>query len=121
MKSLLTLVAICALACALTGCNNNKTTDKASPGAMRECPACAGGKCDCVCCKAGGTKMNTASGCCCVGDVACCKDKANMGAVSDKKSGCCSEVSKTNGASMGAVSEKKSCASMCPVTGKAQK
>ena len=61
MKSFLSFVAVCALACTLTGCNNSKTT---SPGAVGE----------------------KSSGCCSES-----KEGSSMGAVGEKKSGCCSE------------------------------
>jgi len=98
MKSMLSLVAVCCVL-AIVGCHNNKTSgSKASPGAMPECKCAAG-------CMHDG-KCNTG----CTAD--CCKKKANMGAVSDKKSDCCggsgSCTEKKDTTSMGAVGEKKS-------------
>jgi hypothetical protein len=110
MKSFLSFVAVCALACTLTGCNNNKT-DTASPGAVGE------KKSECCAEKASmGAVGEKKSGCC---SEASKTNGASMGAVSEKKEGgCCSSKSKEAGASMGAVSEKKSCTGVCPVTGK---
>lgn len=142
MKSFLSVAALCCVA-ALSGCNNNKTTD-ASPGALPECKCPEGckesGKCDMACCKPAaspGAVGEKKSGCCseaaktdasmgAVGEKksGCCseaaKTDASMGAVSEKKDGCCSGAAKTTeGASLGAVSEKSgSCTKTCPVTGK---
>jgi hypothetical protein len=105
MKNLFALIAACALAFTLAACNNNKTNDTTSPGAMPEC------KCSAGCMKDG----KCSEGC----KAACCQGKASMGAVSEKKSdGCCAEKAKSN-ASMGAVGEKSgTCTKTCPVTGK---
>jgi hypothetical protein len=91
MKSILSLIALCCIV-SLTGCNNNKNAT-ASPGAV-------------------------GNGECTKGEACCQKEgAANMGAVGEKKEGCCSQ-SKEAGASMGAVGEKKECGSVCPATGK---
>lgn len=91
------LSVLAAGALALGGCNNaDKTDDKASAGMVGNKEGCSKGG---ACCKSG--------------------EKANMGAVSEKKTGCCAGGEK---ASMGAVSEKKagSCAggekAACPAT-----
>jgi hypothetical protein len=90
MKSILSLVAICAVV-TLAGCQSNKAV---APGAVGE-------KCNSSCEKASG----------------CCKEKAsqtNMGAVSEKKAGCCADkaagktcpvTGKTETVSPGAVSD----------------
>ena len=94
MKSILNLVAVCALV-ALAGCSSTNS-NTASPGAMGE-------KTDC---SASCTEK-------CTGE----KTDASMGAVGEKKSGCCSQQKATD-ASMGAVSEKTECTKTCPMTGK---
>ena len=111
MKSLLSFIAVCALACTLTGCSKSTKTDTASPGAVGE------KKSEC-CAEKGDASMGA------VGEKkdGCCAEKAktdaSMGAVSDKKEGgCCASKAKTD-ASMGAVSDKPSCTKTCPVTGK---
>lgn len=110
MKSFLSFVAVCALACTLSGCKSNKTEGAASPGAVGEKKS--------ECCEAGKTDANMGAvgekkdGCC-----AGAKADASMGAVSEKKEGGCCSKAKSD-ASLGAVSEKKSCTGVCPVTGK---
>jgi len=99
MKSILNLVAVCALV-ALAGCSSTKS-NTASPGAMGEktdCSASCAEKCT-------GAKTDAN------------KTDASMGAVGEKKSGCCSQQKATD-ASMGAVSEKSGCTKTCPMTGK---
>jgi hypothetical protein len=92
MKSVLSLIAVCAVV-ALAGCANNKSNSVA-PGAVGE----------------------SKSGCC--SDKAACTDKngTSMGAVGEKKSGCCAE--KAGETNMGAVGDKTECHKVCPVTGK---
>lgn len=148
MKSVLSFVVVCAIACTLAACKSDSKTTKssASPGAMAECKCPEGcmksGKCDqgcgAACCKAPaaspGAVGEKKEGCC--SDAA--KSGASMGAVGEKKSGCCSEAGKSDasmgavgekksgccsetgktGASMGAVSDKPACTGVCPATGK---
>jgi hypothetical protein len=112
MKSFLSFVAVCALACTLTGCNSTKTDGAASPGAVGEKKSeCCAEKADASMGAVGEKK----SGCC----AEKAKTDASMGAVSEKKEGgCCASKAKTD-ASMGAVSEKSgTCTKTCPVTGK---
>lgn len=116
MKSILSLVAVCAVV-ALAGCNSTKSTST-SPGAMGDSKA---GCCkeSSACCKEGskvspgavGEKSECTKTCPATGQV-------SPGAVSDSKSGCCkSKTSCTEKAaetvSPGAVSDAKSgcCAS----------
>ena len=89
MKSILNVVALCAVI-ALTGCNNS---NKVSPGAVG----------DEGCCKSKASCTEN-------------KEGTSMGAVSEKKPGCCASKS---GASMGAVSDGKTCpAAKSSCTGK---
>jgi hypothetical protein len=96
MKSILSLVAVCAVV-ALGGCNNTKS-NAVAPGAVGET-------------KAG----------CCAGKAACTADKngTSMGAVGDKASGCCKDA-KNGAVSPGAVGDKAGCTKVCPMTGKTE-
>src|SRR5262245_52915422 len=94
MKSILNLVAVCALV-AVVGCKSDEANSTASPGAVGE-KSCCTEKSDAACCK----------------DKAATTEAASPGAVGEKKS--CSEAKqcpmsgKTEGdASMGAVSDEK--------------
>ena len=95
MKSILNLVAVCALV-ALAGCSSTNS-NSASPGAVGEKSECSK-----ECAKE------------CTGE----KTDASMGAVGEKKAGCCSQQKAASDASMGAVSEKSGCTKTCPMTGK---
>ena len=121
MKSVLSFVAVCAIACTLAACKSDSKTS-ASPGAMPDCKCPEGckdsGKCDMACCKTNskssmGAVSDKKDGCC----AEAAKSDASMGAVGEKKDGCCSSKAKTD-ASLGAVSEKSSCTAVCPATGK---
>ena len=95
MKSILSIVAVCAVV-ALAGCSNSKTTS-VSPGAVGE------------------------KGACCSDKAACTDSKTSMGAVGEKKSGCCADKAAcTEKPAMGAVSDKAECTKTCPVTGKTE-
>jgi len=115
MKSILNLVAVCALV-ALAGCSS--TSNTASPGAVGEksdCSASCTQKCT-------GEKTDASMGAVGEKKAGCCSQQkaasdASMGAVGEKKSGCCSEK-KAADASLGAVSEKSGCTKTCPMTGK---
>lgn len=80
MKAILNVVALCAVI-ALTACNSS---NKVSPGAVGD-EGCSS-KCKSTCTDKAGT---------------------SMGAVGDKKSGCCKE--KAAATNMGAVSDGKTC------------
>jgi len=119
MKSILNMVAVCALV-ALAGCSSTKT-NSASPGAMGEKSECSTSCAE----KCTGAKTDASMGAVGEKKSGCCADKAkttdaSMGAVGEGKTGCSTKSSctKSTDASMGAVSEKSGCTKTCPATGK---
>ena len=92
---LIAALACCTLAMGLTACN--KSGKSAEAGAMKQCDD----KCD--------------------GKGECCKDKASMGQVSDKKEGCCDAKAGAcaEKGSMGQVSGQGACGSKGSCSSKA--
>ena len=98
MKSILSLIAVCAVV-TLAGCQSSKSSS-VSPGAVQE--------------KNGACCSDKSAGSCSKGEA-----NTSMGAVGETKSGCCSSKAACTAEkpAMGAVGEKSECTKTCPVTG----